>query len=157
MLTEVNTVNGSSSDVRRFSNWGGAIATGIAPSTTGGALYIANGDNAATVFADLVRSSGSNVIGGYTVKPSQVRSVGGLNFTDSAFIVAGADRGYLFMGDPGVADFPNDNINDRYVSVLSYDGGATRNGAIVTKDRLDDSVTVTSLGYAAGAIRLASR
>ncbi|MCU8424966.1 PKD domain-containing protein [Vibrio vulnificus] len=151
LLTEVNTVNGGSSDVRRFSGWGGAIATGFAPSSTGGALYIANGDDAASAFADGVRSSGSNVIAGFTIKPSQIRSVGGLNYADSAFIVGGSDRGYIFVGDPGIADFPNDNINDRYVSILSYDGGATRNGAIVTKDRLDDSVTVTSLGYAAGA------
>jgi hypothetical protein len=151
MLSEVNVVTGASNDVRRFSNWGGLAAIGFAPSTTGGALYIHGADSAATSFAQNVRASGSNIVGGYTVLPSQVRSVSGLNYADGAFIVGGADRGYIFMGDPGIANFPNDNINDRYVSVLSFDGGATRNGAIVTKDRLDDSITVTSLGYAAGA------
>ncbi|MGL1025843.1 PKD domain-containing protein [Vibrio vulnificus] len=151
MLTEVSTASGESSDVRRFSNWAGQIAIGFAPSTTGGALYITNADESADGFADYIRTSGTNTVFGITVKPSQVRSVGGLNFADAPFIVGGGDRGYIFLGDPGIANFPNDNINDRYVSVLSFDGGATRNGAIVTKDRLDDSITVTSLGYAAGA------
>ncbi|WP_372870589.1 PKD domain-containing protein [Shewanella sp.] len=151
MLTEVNVTNGGSSNVRRFSNWGGLLAIGAAPSTTGGALYINTIDENASIFASLVRSSGSNIVAGFTIKPSQVRSVGGLSFSDSPFIVGGGDRGYIFMDDPGVADFPNENINDRYVSVISYDGGMTRHGAIITKDRLDDSITVTSLGYTAGA------
>ncbi|MCG6304582.1 PKD domain-containing protein, partial [Vibrio vulnificus] len=138
LLTQVNSTNGASSDVRRFSNWGDAIATGFAASTTGGGLYIANNDPSALLLSKQIRDSGSNKFGSTTIKSSQVRSISGLNYSDSPFIVGGADRGYIFMGDPGIADFPNDNINDRYVSVISYDGGATRRGAIVTKDRLDD-------------------
>ncbi|AZQ12783.1 PKD domain-containing protein [Shewanella khirikhana] len=151
MLTEVSTAGGQSSDVRRFSNWAGQVAIGFAPSTTGGALYITNADENAAGLADAIRTQGTNTVFGITVKPSQVRSVGGLNFSDAPFIVGGGDRGYVFLGDPGIADVPGDSINDRYVSVISFDGGDTRYGAIITKDRLDDSVSVTSLGYKAGA------
>lgn len=151
MLTQVSVASGKSSDLRRFSNWAGQIAIGFAPSKTGGALYITNADEYAEGLAGNIRASGTNTVFGITVKPSQVRSVGGLNFADAPFIVGGGDRGYVFIGDPGIADFPDDSLNDRYVSVISYDGGMTRHGAIITKDRLDDSITVTSLGYQAGA------
>ncbi|WP_205988823.1 PKD domain-containing protein [Pseudoalteromonas sp. DL-6] len=151
MLTEVNAGSGQSSDVRRFSNWGGLTATGFAPSTVGGALYISNGDESALAFASEIRLSGSNKVFGITLGTSQLRSINSLNFSDFPVIVGGGNRGYIFIGDPGIADFSNDNINDRFVSVISFDGGDTRHGAIITKDRLDDSLSVTSLGYTAGA------
>ncbi|TKB56070.1 PKD domain-containing protein [Ferrimonas aestuarii] len=149
ILVEVNRGSAQSVNLRRFSNWGGMKPTGLAASETGGLLFINATDPAASLALEFERTTGRD--SPFSYMPSQVKQVRNVNFSDSPLIVGDEQRGKLFVGDPGISNNPDDPVDDRFVSIISYDGGEMESGAIVTLDRLDNSVSTTSLGYQKGA------
>ncbi len=138
------TISGGPLSLRHsFSNWKNISITGLVPSKVADNMYITVTDYLAKFLVD------SNATG-LTVAPPFVSEITKPNYSTKTIIQGGGDKGILFIGDPAILNDPNDSINDRYVSVLSYDGGDNKRGAILTFDRADSSVSMTSLGFSKG-------
>ncbi|BDY06781.1 hypothetical protein F0521_38220 [Ferrimonas sp. YFM] len=149
ILVEVNRASADSTNLRRFSNWSDLKPTGLAASQNGGLLFINATDPATSIAVEIERISGTDAP--FKHLPSQVKQVKNGSYSDSPLIIGDELRGKLFVGDPGISSNPDDPVDDRFVSVVSFDGGEMNQGAFVTLDRLDNSVSVTSLGYQKGA------
>ena len=144
-LYETNMVAGSANLRRSFSNWVEKDLVGLVPSSIRDEMYITVNDESAVIFRDMDLSTV-----GFPITPPYVSQITKPNYSDRPVIMGGGDRGFLFVGDPAIYNDPNDPINDRFISVLSYNGGDNKRGAILTYDRADSSVTNTSLGFGLG-------
>jgi hypothetical protein len=134
--------------VRTFTNWGSdRNAEGFSTSDSVANLYINNSSILTSAYADFV-SSGAKPP--FQAAPSQIRIVEKSNFADRILFSGSTSRGFYFLGDPGISNNPLDAVNDRFIVTLSLDGGTLNNGSIVKYDRLDSSVTTTSLGMENG-------
>jgi len=134
--------------VRRFSNWGDREAVGYNTSAATELMVLNNKGPLTDLYADLVSLGQSTTL---IPDPSQIKRMEKSNKSDITLFTGNEQRGYFFLGDPCISNDPNDNINDRYIVTLSKDGGTHKLGAIVKYDQLDQSVSVTSLGYSDGA------
>jgi len=133
--------------VRQFTNWGSRKAVGFSTSDSVANLYINNEEGLTSFYAD-ARASG--ITPSFNASPSQIRSVEKANFADRLLFSGNDSRGYYFLGEPGISNNPLDATNDRFIATFSLDGGALREGAIVKYDRLDGSVTTTTMGFENG-------
>ncbi|WP_298775011.1 PKD domain-containing protein [uncultured Shewanella sp.] len=132
---------------RGFSNWTDIAINGLVASEVGARMYITVTDENASLFADIPAGS---LPSSFTIKAPFLSEVTQPNYSDRPVITGGGDRGSYFIGDPAIINDPTDNINDRYVSVLSYDGGGYGHGAVLTYDRGNSSVSMASLGFESG-------
>ncbi|WP_299495428.1 REJ domain-containing protein [uncultured Shewanella sp.] len=132
---------------RGFSNWTDIDINGLVASKVGARMYITVNDENAYTFVDLPAGS---LPSSFTIQAPFLSEVTQPNYSDRSAITGGSDRGSYFIGDPAIVNDPTDNINDRYVSVLSYDGGDYGQGAVLTYDRGDFSVKMASLGFESG-------
>lgn len=144
-LFETTMSLGSVSLRHSFGNWKNISIAGLIPSKIVSNMYITVNDSLALLLSD-PNSSGS----GLTIEDPFLSEISKPNFSDVAIIRGGGDRGFLFLGDPAILNDSADSVNDRYVSVLSFNGGDTQRGAILTYDRADSSVSMTSLGFNTG-------
>lgn len=139
------TISGGPLSLRHsFSNWKNISIAGLVPSKVADNMYMTVTDYLAKFLVDSVADTG------LTVAPPFVSEITKPNYSTKTIIQGGGDKGILFIGDPAILNDPDDSINDRYVSVLSYDGGENKRGAILTYDRADSSVSMTSLGFSKG-------
>lgn len=133
--------------VRQFTNWGSRKAVGFSTSDSIANLYINNEGELTSIYAE-ARTSGVTL--SFNASPSQIRSVEKANFADRLLFAGNDNRGYYFLGEPGISNNPLDATNDRFIATFSFDGGTLKEGAIVKYDRLDSSVTTTSMGFENG-------
>lgn len=133
--------------VRQFTNWGSRKAVGFSTSDSVANLYINNEGELTSFYAD-ARASG--ITPSFNASPSQIRSVEKSNFADRLLFSGNDSRGYYFLGEPGISNNPLDATNDRFIATFSFDGGTLKEGAIVKYDRLDSSVTTTTMGFENG-------
>jgi hypothetical protein len=134
--------------VRKFTNWGDdRNAVGFSSSDEVANLYINNASGLTSFYAE-ARVFG--VTPPYIAEPSQIRIVEKSNFADRILFSGNDSRGFYFLGDPGISNNPLDATNDRFIVTFSLDGGTLKKGAIVKYDRLDSSVTTTSMGFEDG-------
>ena len=133
--------------VRQFTNWGSRTAVGFSTSNSVANLYINNKGELTSLYAE---AKVSGVTLSFNASPSQIRSVEKANFADRLLFAGNDNRGYYFLGEPGISNNPLDATNDRFVATFSLDGGTLKEGAIVKYDRLDSSVTTTTMGFENG-------
>ncbi|MCL9777425.1 PKD domain-containing protein [Vibrio methylphosphonaticus] len=109
-----------------------------------------------TAYMNIVDESASSFIGfdaaalGIPIAAPTLSAVTKASYADQPIIIGGGDRGTLFLGDPAILNRPTDNINDRFVTTLSYDGGANKRGALITFDRLNNKINQLDFGFARG-------
>ena len=144
-IYETNTAAGGPSLERVFSNWGSVAVTGLMPSEITSKMYVAANDELTSFY---IGAGGSVDFVALGVQPPFVTEINKPNFSDVPVIQGGRDNGYYFMGNPAVINLPSDNLNDRYISILSYDGGDYAQGALLTYNRGKDAVTSASMGFA---------
>lgn len=144
-LFETTMSLGSVSLRHSFGNWKNISIAGLTPSKVVSNMYITVNDSLAILFSDP-----NSIASGLTIEDPFLSEISKPNFSDVAIIRGGGDRGLLFIGDPAILNDSADSVNDRYVSVLSFNGGDTQRGAILTYDRADSSVSMTSLGFNTG-------
>lgn len=131
---------------RSFSNWTDIQVNGLVASEVGSRMYINVNDELASSFLNFSGVFPPSL----TIKPPFVSEITQPNYSDRPVILGGGSRGMYFIGDPSIVNNSDDNINDRYVSILSYDGGDYGQGAVLTYNRDDSTISMASLGFENG-------
>ncbi|MEQ3695879.1 MAG: hypothetical protein ABNH02_02805 [Pseudomonadales bacterium] len=112
-------------------------------------MFLTVNDKLASSF--LGASASALATSGLIIKPSELVEVTLPNYSTRTIISSSTSNlGSYFIGDPAVVDVPMDTINDRYVSMLSYNGGDLGTGALITHNRGDGSTTYKTLGFERG-------
>ena len=149
VLYQSNTGGIQSTRVRQFTSLDKMNLAGITTSDVTSRAFLSVNDELASSF--LGSSASSLAAAGLTVKPSQLVEITLPNYNTRTIISSSSRNfGSYFIGDPGVVDVPMDTINDRYVSMLSYNGGDLGAGALITHNRGDGSTTYKTLGFEFG-------
>ncbi|WP_163933714.1 PKD domain-containing protein [Paraferrimonas sp. SM1919] len=146
-LYETNAAAGTPTLQRSFSNWGSIDLVGSIASQVGSRMYAVVNDEQTSAYIDP-----SNDLATLGLQPPFLAEIYKPNFADVAIIQGGGDRGFYFIGNPAILNDATDNINDRYVSVLSFDGGDYGQGAVLTYNRGDASVSSASMGFEAAGL-----
>ncbi|MDP2635593.1 MULTISPECIES: PKD domain-containing protein [unclassified Pseudoalteromonas] len=133
---------------RLFSNLTGREVNGVIASTKRDTAYMTVVDESASAFLSVGRAAIEAA--GITISPPTLSEVSKVSYVDSSVIVGGGDRGIYFIGDPVIVDRSSDPLNDRFVSVLSADGGADERGALLTLDRLTGVISQSDFGFERG-------
>jgi len=131
--------------VRSFSNLQASQVSGVTASVIRDVAYMNTVDEAASNFIGIDAAS----LGISIVLPTLSEVTKG-SYVDRPIITGGGNRGTYFIGDPAILDRASDSINDRFVATLSYDGGVNKRGALLTADRLNNSVQQFDFGFENG-------
>jgi hypothetical protein len=131
--------------VRSFSNLEDSQVSGVTASVIRDTAYMNTVDENASTFIGIDIAS----LGLSLVLPTLSEVTKG-SYVDRPIITGGGDRGTYFIGDPAILDRASDSINDRFVTTLSYDGGVNKRGALLTADRLNNSVQQFDFGFENG-------
>ena len=131
--------------VRNFSNHKDSKVSGVTASVIRDTAYMNIADVSASNFLGVDTAS----LGLSLALPTLSEVTKG-SYVDRPIITGGGDRGTYFIGDPAILDRASDSINDRFVTTLSYDGGVNKRGALLTADRLNNSVQQFDFGFENG-------
>ncbi|MDF2152779.1 PKD domain-containing protein [Vibrio sp. CAU 1672] len=145
LLYKSNSIGANPTLVRSMSNIPKIEITGVATSTRTSTAYMSVNDESMSFFLDFPGDLSS-----FGLSQPRLFEVTKPNYSTQAVIVGNDERGSFFLGDPAIVNDPSDSLNDRYVSVLSYNGGSLDVGAILTYDRGDGSIDVASFGFERG-------
>ncbi|PKI12630.1 PKD domain-containing protein [Colwellia sp. 12G3] len=131
--------------VRSFSNLQTSQVSGVTASIIRDTAYMNIVDESASTFIGFNAASL-----GISIASPTLSEVTKGSYVDRPIITGGGDRGTYFIGDPAILDRASDSINDRFVTTLSYDGGVNKRGALLTADRLNNSVQQFDFGFENG-------
>ena len=135
------TSTGTIGQTRSYGGWGNTIGQDIALTNTLG-LLVTGRDKAASTFVDIKKyNPGVN----YPYDASVLHALNINSGTDTA-LITGSKSANSVIGSAFIGAAETDN-SEKYVVILSYDGGSRDHGAVLKYDRDTGSVTSIPFGF----------